>query len=363
MSRGAIAKINLSALQHNLAVVRALAPKSKILAMIKSRAYGHGLIEVARALATVDAFGVACLEEAMVLRAAGITNQIIAMSGFFEANEIPLFEKHNITAVIHNHEQVKMLEAAKIPLNCWLKLDTGMHRLGFPLKEANEVFAKIKPSVVMTHLATADEIDNQDARNQIAKFNQVINNLTLGAPLAGTHALNPAVELSITNSAGIIVFPEAQKNWVRPGILLYGASPFAHKTAAELNLQPVMTLQAQLISIHEQQAGDKIGYGGTYVCEKPMKIGTIAIGYGDGYPRHAKNGTPVLIHGQRCPIVGRVSMDLITIDLSNVTQAKIGDRVTMWGEGLPVEEIAACASTISYELLCDVSTRVKFEYI
>lgn len=352
MSRGAIAKINLSALQHNLAVVRALAPKSKILAMIKSRAYGHGLIEMARALHKADALGVACLEEAMVLRAAGITNQIIAMSGFFEASEIPLFKKHNITAVIHNAEQVKMLEAAKIPLNCWLKLDTGMHRLGFPLKEADEVFAKIKPSVVMTHLASADEIDHRDAQDQIEKFLSV-----------GARTWTSAVELSIVNSAGLVAFPEAQYQWVRPGILLYGASPFAHKTAAELNLRPVMTLQAQLISIHEQQAGDKIGYGGTYVCEKPMKIGTIAIGYGDGYPRHAKNGTPVLIHGQRCPIVGRVSMDLITIDLSNVAQAEIGDRVIMWGEGLPVDEVAACASTISYELLCDVSTRVKFEYI
>ena len=304
MSRGAIAKINLSALQHNLAVVRALAPKSKILAMIKSRAYGHGLIEMARALSGADGLGVACLEEAMVLREAGIKNQLIAMSGFFEASEIPLFEQHDITAVIHNPEQVKMLTTAKIPLNCWLKLDSGMHRLGFPLKEAEEVFAQVKPSVVMTHLATADEIDNQDAQAQISKFNHAVKNLK--------------TEFSITNSAGVIVFPEAQKNWVRPGIMLYGASPFAHKTAQELNLQPVMTLQAQLISIHEQQAGDKIGYGGTYTCEKPMTIGTLAIGYGDGYPRHARNGTPVLIHGQRCPIVGRVSMDLITVDLSNV---------------------------------------------
>lgn len=348
MSRGAIAKINLSALQHNLAVVRALAPKSKILAMIKSRAYGHGLIEMARALSGADGLGVACLEEAMVLREAGIKNQLIAMSGFFEINEIPLFKKYDVIPVIHNHEQIKMLEATKIPLNCWLKLDSGMHRLGFPLKEAEEVFAQVKPSVVMTHLATADEIDNQDAQAQIAKFNHAVKNLK--------------TEFSITNSAGVIVFPEAQKDWVRPGILLYGASPFAFKTALELNLQPVMTLQAQLISIHEQQAGDKIGYGGTYTCEKPMIIGTLAIGYGDGYPRHAKNGTPVLIHGQRCPIVGRVSMDLITVDLSNIKNPKIGDRVIMWGDGLPVEEIAACASTISYELLCDVSTRVKFEY-
>lgn len=348
MSRGAIAKINLSALQHNLAVVRKLAPHSKILAMIKSRAYGHGLIEVAHALHNVDGLGVACLEEAIVLRDAGIKNQLIAMAGFFEINEIPLFKKYRVIPVIHNAEQIKMLETAKIRLDCWLKLDSGMHRLGFPLNEAEEVFAKIQPSLVMTHLATADEINNQDAQKQIDKFSQAVKNFK--------------TEFSIANSAGIIAFPEAQKNWVRPGILLYGASPFAFKTAAELNLQPVMTLQAQLIAIHDQQAGDKIGYGATYTCEKPMKIGTLAIGYGDGYPRHAKNGTPVLIHGQRCPIVGRVSMDLITVDLSNIENAKIGDRVIMWGDGLPVEEIAACASTISYELLCDVSTRVKFEY-
>ncbi len=347
MSLEAQARIDLGALQHNYAIVKQHAPHANVLAMIKSRAYGHGLVEVATALSSAAALGVARLSEAVALREAGITKPLVVMSGLFEKNEVSEFEKHDLITVVHSEHQINLL---KPTIKTWLKINSGMHRLGFAPQLANELFSRLRPQVIMTHLATADEAAAAlFTQQQLDVFSRHV------APLN--------VPLSVANSAAILRYPATHHQWVRPGIMLYGVSPFMDQTATALNLKPVMTLTSRLIAIHELKRGDQIGYGGMYTCDKNMRVGVAAIGYGDGYPRHAKNGTPVLVNNKRCELVGRVSMDLITINLDNAPQADIGDEVTLWGSGLPVEEVALHSGTIAYELLCDVSSRVSFNYV
>jgi alanine racemase len=357
VSYGSIARVNLNALVHNLAQVRKLAPKSKIMAMIKSNGYGHGLIEVAKAL-EADAFGVACLKEALALRKANIKQRIVVMRGFTNKDELSLISKNNLEAVIHCQEQLKILTQTKLAnsISAWLKIDTGMHRLGFAKEKATKIYRELakNPDIqrliyIMTHLAEADVLNKSITKKQLFCFAKASQNME-------------GVEMSVANSAGIICWPDAQADWVRPGVMLYGVSPFADKIGADLGLQPVMTLQSKLIAVKKLKKGDKIGYGGTWRCHEDMPVGVVAIGYGDGYPWHAKNGTPVLVNGKLCKLVGRVSMDMLTVDLRNNPRAKINDPVILWGEGLPIEKIAKSANTIAYELLCQITQRVKFDY-
>ena len=347
--------INTKALVHNLGVIRQLAPEQKILAMVKADAYGHGLITCAKALAeaSVDGFGVARIAEAMALRDAGISQTIVLMDGIIESQELQLAAEHGLDIVIHRPEQIELLQSdIEInPIQIWLKIDTGMNRLGLNLNEAKACWDQLlllknikHPPRIMTHFARADERDDDFTQQQMNKFFEAT------ASMPG--------EYSLANSAGILAWPESYGDWLRPGIMLYGASPFAAATGTEHELQPVMTLKSQLIAIKRLQQGEAIGYGSTWVCPEPMCVGVVAIGYGDGYPRHIAQNTPVLLNGELANIVGRVSMDMVTIDLRQHPKAKVGDEVTLWGEGLPVEVIARQANTISYELLCQVTARV-----
>lgn len=365
MSRAAQAIINLSALKHNLQCAKDAAPSTKILAVIKANGYGHGIVRVAKALSDsaansvsglADGFAVASVEEALLLREVGISKPIVLLEGFFSTDELPLILQHGFEVVVHHQVQLDILNRLKphnsTHLNVWLKIDTGMHRLGFPMEKARAVWQAlqshpmIRSITLMTHLAKADDTQDGFTDKQVARFNKYTDGII--APR------------SIANSAGLLGWPATHADIVRPGIMLYGGTPFINGNGADVGLQPVMTLKTQLIAVNLCNKGEAIGYGGTWTCPQDMPVGIAAIGYGDGYPRHACNGTPVLVNGKRTQLVGRVSMDMISIDLRSIPDAKVGDPVVLWGEGLPVEEIARSASTISYELLCGVARRVKF---
>ncbi len=383
-----LAQINLSALQHNLAIVRQHTA-AKILAMVKANAYGHGLIAVAKALQSAEGLGVARLEEALALREAGIKQKIVVMTGFLNAEELESFIKHDLDAVVHSEFQLELLEKYRHPreggdpvdvglfdcfaisrkptyfplarerrgkIKIWLKLDCGMHRLGFLPAEAESAYQRLmqcelvqKPLTFLTHFPNADAKEDTLTQEQTQQFLQVVKFWE--------------DEKSLSNSACILVNRATQDNWVRPGIMLYGASPFAHLSAQQFNLKPVMTLRSQLIAIRHFKKGSAIGYGGHWVCPEDMPVGVVAIGYGDGYPRHAKSGTPVLINGQQASLIGRVSMDTISIDLRSIENPAVDDEVILWGEGLSADVVAAHAETISYELFCRLTGRVKFQHI
>ncbi|HUR41316.1 MAG TPA: alanine racemase [Verrucomicrobiae bacterium] len=349
------ATIDLGALRHNLARVRQLAPHSKVMAAIKADAYGHGAVPVARALEDgVDSFAVAALEEALVLREAHVRARIALLEGILSSEEAKLCLRHELEVVVNDHWQLALLEAlprgARVSL--WIKLDSGMHRLGFPLADVPGLMQRIRARSDwdfrgwITHLARADEPDQPATREQVGAF---------------THALQglPGAR-SIANSAGLIAWPEARADWVRPGLMLYGASPLPGRDAAELGLQPAMSLASRLIAVRNYSRGAAIGYGGAYRCPEDMAVGVVSIGYADGFHRSLPTGTPVLVHGRRVPMIGRVSMDMITIDLRQGREAKVGDPVTLWGPGLPIEEVAAMAGTVAYELLCGLTQRVRF---
>ncbi len=353
MSRPARALVDAGALRHNLQQVRLRAPRARVMAVVKANAYGHGLVWTARALdRAVEAFGVSSMEEGIQLREAGITQPICLLEGFFTADELPLLAKHRLEPALHHESQLKVLALASsaLKLTVWLKIDTGMHRLGFGSESAPAVLKQLRgsPAVenirVMSHFARAEFPSDGVTQSQIDTFMAQIQNLGL--------------ESSLANSAGILGWPQSHLDWVRPGIMLYGASPLEGQTAAQLDLKPVMTLETALIAVHARRKGDAIGYGGDWRCPQDMPVGVAAIGYGDGYPRHAVPGTPVLVDGSRVPIVGRVSMDMITLDLRAQPQASVGDPVVLWGRGLPIEEVANSAGTIAYELLCHVTERI-----
>lgn len=362
MSRITTAVIDLSACRHNLSVAKQAAADSKCIAIIKANAYGHGIEQVALALKEADAFGVARIEEAIQLRDAGIKTNILLLEGFTSEAELELVQEYNLDCVVHNEKQLELLEqasdktSAKV-ISVTLKIDSGMHRLGFHPDDVKLAHQRLEqcecvkhPLTCMTHLANADDKHDDKSLKQIELFYQSIENLNIP-------------EISIANSAGILGWPQSHATWVRPGIMLYGVSPFLNGTASDQNLKPVMTLSSRIIAVKEIRKGEAIGYGGTYVCEKNTKIGIVAIGYGDGYPRHAKTGTPVLVNNKRCSLLGRVSMDMICVDLSEQENARINDPVILWGEGLPIEEIADSADTIAYELLCGITKRVQFKYL
>jgi len=354
MTRPAQITIDLSALQHNLRQIRQITNGCRVIAMVKSNAYGHGIERVAAALPDADALGVACLEEGLCLRKAGVKNPIILMEGLFDQAELPIAIANNFTLVVHHAEQIAMLEKSTVrsSINIWLKINTGMYRLGFAPAEVKSAWQRLmqcqninKPIGLMTHFAEADVIDSLATEQQISLFNMTT------ADLPGPR--------SLANSAGILAYPIAHTDWVRPGIMLYGASPFAGKHGADYGLQPVMSLTSQLIAIHDVVRGAKIGYGGTWTAAEDMRVGVIAMGYGDGYPRHAPNGTPILVNNKICPLVGRVSMDMLAVDLTLQPNAVLHDPVTLWGAGLPVEMIAESSQTTCYELLTRMMQRVR----
>ncbi|MEZ5578802.1 MAG: alanine racemase [Candidatus Competibacteraceae bacterium] len=357
MSRATTVRLDLGALVHNLRRVRAAAPGRRVAAAVKAEGYGHGLVRTARAL-DADAFAVACVEEALALREAGIDRRIVLLEGVFEVDELPWCAQHALDIAVHQPEQLRMLELARLerPLRVWLKIDSGMHRLGLAPETAAAAFQRLRACSavqaeigLMSHLARADERDCDYTRQQLQTFE------TATAGLPG--------ERSLANSAGILGWPDTHFDWVRPGIMLYGASPFVDSLAPDEDLRPVMSFHTRLIAIKRLRRGEPVGYGGTWICPEDMDVGVAAAGYGDGYPRHAPSGTPVLINGRAAALVGRVSMDMITLDLRRHPQARIGDPVLLWGEGLPVERIAQAAGTISYTLLCGVTARVRREVL
>lgn len=348
MSRPAKIEIDLSALRHNFQQVRQLAPQAKVLAMVKANAYGHGLVRIANALSDADGFGVACIEEALFLRQAGIQQKIVLVEGFFTADELSLIAEYQLDTVIHNSHQLEILRKVKLskPVNVWLKINTGMNRLGFLTHYVHQVYQQlqacewVKQITLMTHFADADVLDKDTTQQQIKQFVDVAQNFEC--------------ERSLANSAGILAWPQSHADWVRPGIMLYGVSPVANKMGRDYQLKPVMTLKSEIIAIHNLQRGDAVGYGGTWICPEDMRVGIIAMGYGDGYPRQAKNDTPILLNGKKALLIGRVSMDMISIDLRTQPDAKIGDPVVLWGSELPVEQISQASGIFSYELLCGV---------
>lgn len=360
MSRAARAVIDLSALRHNLQRVREAAPGRQVFAIIKANGYGHGMVPVAAALSEADGFGVASLEEAMTLRGAGITHPILLLEGFFGGDELAMIRRHQLQIAVHHPAQLDALEALEatelLPLTVWLKVDTGMHRLGFDPEQAPAAWQRLRtfpavaqPPGLMTHLACADDLADPATPQQLERFAQLLP--------------GEAAQRSIANSSAILCWPAAHGDMVRPGIMLYGASPMLGEPGAKYDLRPVMSLETALIAVKHCRRGDAVGYGGAWVCPEDMPIGVAAIGYGDGYPRHAPSGTPVLVNGGRVPLIGRVSMDMICLDLRSQPEARPGDRVELWGENLPAEEIAEAAGTITYELFCQVTSRVRREYL
>jgi len=348
------ATVDSGALRHNLQVVRQWAPKSRVMAVIKANAYGHGLVAVARALASADAFAVARVDEGLTLREAGIKTPTILLEGVFDREQLDAAAAADFELVVHTPEQIELLRtaAAGVRFKVWLKLDSGMNRLGFKGAAFGAAHAALSamegvrsPVNLFTHLASADTPDLPTTSEQLALFAAVTGSL-------------PG-ERSLENSAAMLSFPEAQADWVRPGLLLYGVSPFAGSIGADYGLRPAMTLHSHVIAVKELSPGERVGYGGDWTAARPTRLAVAAVGYGDGYPRSLGAGVPVLVNGERAGLAGRVSMDMIGIDVTDLHQPPVlGDPVVLWGEGLPVEEIAVWANTIPYELLCGISQRV-----
>jgi alanine racemase len=351
MSRPTLATIDCAALTHNLGVVRRHAPRSRVTAVIKANAYGHGLERAARALSGADAFGLVELESAVRLRESGYRQPILLLEGCFEASELPVLARHGFSTVVHSRDQIEMLDALQQPgvLDVFVKVNTGMNRLGFeaallPLAVAElRRQPAVKSVTLMTHFASADE--ERGVAWQMQALERAADGLGLPRSLA--------------NSAAILRYPGTHADWVRPGIMLYGCSPFAESTGAELGLKPAMTLESRVIAIQKLKRGDTVGYGGLYTADRDAVIGIVACGYADGYPRHAPTGTPIAVDGHATRTVGRVSMDMLCADLSAVPRARVGSRVVLWGESVPVERVAQAAGTVGYQLMCALAPRVQ----
>ena len=346
------ALISLDAMAHNLRVARRVAGATKLLAVVKANAYGHGLSRAIRALQAADGFAVLTVEEAANLRQMGVQHPILLLEGVFSPDELPLSAELNVWPMIHCTQQLDWLMQPRAkPLHVFIKFDSGMHRLGFALAELDSVLDRLKSIphmagiTLMTHFGQADEAAG------VAQPLQAFQ----------SRIAHTGLPWSTANSATLLRYPAAHGNWARPGIMLYGASPFADTPAAELDLKPAMTLMSAIIAVQTLQAGDGVGYGLTYRAPHAIRIGTVACGYGDGYPRHAPTGTPILVNGKRARTLGRVSMDMLCVDLTDMPDARIGSPVVLWGAGLPVEEVAHAAETISYELLCALAARVPVE--
>jgi len=342
------ARIDSGALRHNLDVAKRRAPRSRAWAVVKANAYGHGLARAAKALAAADGLALIELEAALELRRSGERRPILLLQGFYSPEELEPIAAHGLAVVVHDAEQLAILEKARLrkKLAVYAKLNTGMNRLGFPEKDFRGALERLRACAgeitLMTHFADAD--GERGVQWQLARFDAATGGATLPRSLA--------------NSAAILRYPETHVDWVRPGIMLYGCSPFPDESAEKLGLKPVMTLSSELVAVRELGAGDSVGYGCTFTADAPMRVGIVACGYADGYPRHAPTGTPILVCGKRTRTLGRVAMDMLFADLTGIPEAAIGSPVTLWGEGLSADEVAASAGTVSYELLCALSPRV-----
>jgi len=353
--RPARALIDLDALRHNYRLARALGG-GRALAVVKADAYGHGAARCAAALeGEADGFAVACIEEALALRAAGVRAPILLLEGFFEAAELPLILEHGLWTVVHAPWQVEALERATLPrpLDVWLKLDSGMHRVGIDAHAYREAWQRLRALphvgalVRMSHFARADEPDCARTAEQLQAFAAAAGDL-------------PG-ETSLCNSPALLAWPQARADWARPGLMLYGASPFAPGHPAAARLRPVMTLESKVIAVRDLAAGEPVGYGARFVAERPTRVGVVALGYADGYPQMAPNGTPVAIDGRPGHLIGRVSMDMLTIDLTDHPDAGVGSRVELWGGQVSATDVAARSGTSAYQLLCGVK-RVPLQY-
>ncbi|RVU85397.1 alanine racemase [Leucothrix sargassi] len=358
MARPAHAVIDLDAIRHNYRLAKSVAPHSKAIAIVKANAYGHGAVAVGRALAPeADAFGVACLEEAIELREAGIDNPILLLEGIFEPDEMLLVEEHKLTIAVATQHQLDWLLNANIraAIDVFLKVDSGMHRLGFSPEDASTAYEalsaspKVKELIYMTHFACSDEPDSPVTNQQLATLDTVT-----------TDHKN---SISTANSAAILAHPNTHAQFIRPGIMLYGSTPLGDSHASLSQLKPAMSLRSAIFSIRDVAAGETIGYGGRYLCEKPTRVGVVAIGYADGYPRHADNGTPISVDGQASQIIGRVSMDMLTVDLTHLPDATIGSPVELWGNHVTANSVAENSSTIAYTLFTGITRRVPLRYI
>jgi alanine racemase len=350
MTRPIIARIDTGAFRHNYLLAQALAPKSKAWAVVKANAYGHGLLRCAEAVRDVaDGFALLEISEAMQLRDAGFKQPIVLLEGFFAEDDLQMAAEHAICATVHCEDQLRLLELSEFsrPLDVFVKLNSGMNRLGFSLDKLSGVLDRLRASnkvgqvVLMTHFSCAD---GEGIAPQLARFEAV--------------AAPTGLPMSLANSAALLRYPESHHAWVRPGIMLYGGSPVPDTEAAEsIGLKPVMTLSSRIIGVQDLLSGDAVGYSASFVADRPMRVGTVACGYADGYPRHAGTGTPILVNGQRTRTLGRVSMDMLACDLTGV-DAGIGAPVTLWGQGMPADDVAAAARTVSYELFCALAQRV-----
>lgn len=353
MSRPTQAIIDLSALRQNYAIAQQSGREAY--AVIKANAYGHGIVEVAQALHQANGLAVACVDEAILLRENGLDLPILVLQGWYDEEELLDVIEHKLEVVLHHPVQMRQL--ADMPhanLVVWLKLDTGMHRLGIPVNEVAEYLPHINTLEavsevrMMTHFADADDVNNPTTEKQMLCFYETLDGFV--------------GKTSVANSAAILGWPEVKDDICRPGIMLYGVSPIKGTEAADFGLKPVMTLSSRIIALHEIRAGQTVGYGSSWTAERDSHIAVVAIGYGDGYPRHAESGTPVMVRGRPCPLAGRVSMDMITIDVSSLNEVAVGDEVILWGNSLPVERLAESTGTIAYELLCQVTSRVPRKY-
>lgn len=353
--RPARALIDLQALRHNYQLARELSG-AKALAVIKADAYGHGAVRCAQALqAEADGFAVACIEEALALRAAGIHGPVLLLEGFFEASELELIVQHDLWCVVHALWQLEAIEKANLskPITVWLKLDSGMHRVGLHPKDYQSAYQRLQATgkvariVLMSHFARADELDCSASNDQVAVFQ------------AARQGLN--AEISLRNSPAVLGWPQIPSDWVRPGIMLYGSTPFEVQQAQAQRLQPVMTLESKVISVRELPAGEPVGYGARFISQRPTRVGVVAMGYADGYPRLAPTGTPVMVAGKRSQLIGRVSMDMLCIDLTDVPEAGLGSSVELWGKNVLASDVAIQAGTIPYQIFCNLR-RVPLVY-
>ena len=351
--RPARALIDLQALRHNYQLARDVSG-ARALAVIKADAYGHGAVRCAQALQdAADGFAVACIEEALQLREAGISGPILLLEGFFDADELPLIQQHELWCVVHSAWQLEAIERSPInrPLTVWLKMDSGMHRVGLHPAEYQAAYQRLLASgkvakvVLMSHFARADELDCPRSDEQLAVFQQASQGIV--------------AEVSLRNSPAVLGWPqlgykELPSDWVRPGIMLYGATPFEQSQAVAARLQPVMTLESKIISVRELPAGEPVGYGARFISQRPTRVGVVAMGYADGYPRHAPSGTPVAVDGQLSQLIGRVSMDMLTVDLTDLPQTGLGSRVELWGKQVLASDVASQAGSIPYQLFCNL---------
>ncbi len=354
MPRNTLARIDIDAVAHNLRLVRERAPDSRVMAVVKADAYGHRLDLVLPALDQADMLAVATIDEARAIRRLGSRKAVLLLEGVLEASDLAIVESLGLELTLHHPEQVAMLERfghAPTP-RLWLKVDSGMHRLGVEPDQAAELHRRLLglPGVeqvnLVSHFAAAEDEAGRLSATQMARFDRAVDGLD------GEHCL--------ANSAAILNHPASHRHWVRAGILLYGVSPLPGRTGTDLGLKPAMTLEAGLLAVNRVPAGDSIGYGARYIASRDLRVGVVGIGYGDGYPRSVADGTPVRVGDALCPVVGRVSMDMVTIDLSEAPEAAIGDPVILWGQGLPIELVAEGADTIPYELVCRVTRRVRY---